>query len=160
MKFGPEYARSLRRGQGPKGDVWHLDDVLVKIKGELHNLWRVADQDGDVIDMPIQKHQNVRAAKRLLWPTTPRNTPTIGPRSHINRPDDESVCCDASNQLHKRSGFLRFRGSSTTSSGWDGTHSGRRTTGCCVPVASKNGVWLGVPEQTQPLAPAGLPSSR
>jgi len=33
LKFGPEYARNLRRRQGPKGDIWHLDEVFVKIRG-------------------------------------------------------------------------------------------------------------------------------
>ena len=30
-KFGPEYARNLKRRQGLLGDVWHLDEVFVKI---------------------------------------------------------------------------------------------------------------------------------
>ncbi len=29
-KFGPEYARNLRRRQDPNGDIWHLDEVFVK----------------------------------------------------------------------------------------------------------------------------------
>ena len=32
-KFGPEYARGLRRHQGRLGDIWHLDEVFVKIRG-------------------------------------------------------------------------------------------------------------------------------
>ena len=66
MKFGPEYARNLRRRQGRKGDIWHLDEVFVKIRGELHYLWRAVDQDGDVIDILVQKHRNARAAKRFF----------------------------------------------------------------------------------------------
>ncbi len=38
-KFGPEYARKLNRRQGRLGDVWHLDEVFVKIGGERHYLW-------------------------------------------------------------------------------------------------------------------------
>ncbi len=33
-KFGPEYAQNLKRRQGRLGDVWHLDEVFVKIRGE------------------------------------------------------------------------------------------------------------------------------
>jgi putative transposase len=66
MKFGSEYARNLRRRQGRKGDIWHLDEVFVKIRGELHYLWRAVDQDGDVIDILVQKHRNARAAKRFF----------------------------------------------------------------------------------------------
>ena len=54
-KFGPEYARRLRRHQGRLGDVWHLDEVFVKIRGERHYLWRAVDQDGDVIDIAAHR---------------------------------------------------------------------------------------------------------
>ena len=30
-KFGPEYARKLRRRVGPLGDTWFLDEVFVSI---------------------------------------------------------------------------------------------------------------------------------
>jgi putative transposase len=43
--------------------VWHLDEVFVKIGGELHYLWRAVDQDGDVIDILVQRYRNARAAK-------------------------------------------------------------------------------------------------
>ena len=48
-KFGPEYARRLKRREGRLGDVWHLDEVFVKIGGERQYLWRAVDQAGDVI---------------------------------------------------------------------------------------------------------------
>ena len=65
-KFGPEYARGLRRHQGRLGDIWHLDEVFVKIGGERHYLWRAVDQDGDVIDILVQRYRNARAAKRFF----------------------------------------------------------------------------------------------
>jgi len=65
-KFGPEYARKLKRRQGRLGDMWHLDEVFVKIGGERHYLWRAVDQDGDVIDILVQRFRNARAAKRFL----------------------------------------------------------------------------------------------
>ena len=65
-KFGPEYARKLKRRQGRLGDIWYLDEVFVKIRGERHYLWRTVDQDGDVIDILVQRHRNARAAKRLF----------------------------------------------------------------------------------------------
>ena len=66
MKFGPEYARKLKRRGGARGDIWHLDEVLVKIRGKLHYLWRAVDQDGDVIDILVQKRRNGRAAARFF----------------------------------------------------------------------------------------------
>ena len=66
MKFGPEYARKLKRRQGRLGDVWHLDEVFVRIGGKRHYLWRAVDQDGDVIDILVQRYRNARAAKRFF----------------------------------------------------------------------------------------------
>ena len=34
--------------------------------GELHYLWRAVDQDGDVIDILLQRRRNARAAKRFF----------------------------------------------------------------------------------------------
>ena len=65
-KFGPEYARKLKRRQGRLGDIWYLDEVFVKIGGERHYLWRAVDQDGDVIDILVQRYRNARAAKRFF----------------------------------------------------------------------------------------------
>ncbi len=45
FKFGPEYARSLKRRQGRLGDTWYLDEVFVTIRGERQYLWRAVDQD-------------------------------------------------------------------------------------------------------------------
>ncbi len=65
-KFGPEYARSLKRRQGRLGDVWHLDEVFVKIRGARYYRWRAVDQDGDVIDILVQRYRNARAATRFF----------------------------------------------------------------------------------------------
>ncbi len=65
-KFGPHYARKLRRRQGRLGDIWHLDELFVNIQGTRHYLWRAVDQDGDVIDILVQTHRNARAAKRFF----------------------------------------------------------------------------------------------
>ena len=50
-KFGPDYARQLKRRQGRLGDTWFLDEVFVTINGERQYLWRAVDQDGDLIDI-------------------------------------------------------------------------------------------------------------
>jgi putative transposase len=65
-KFGPEYAQNLKRRQGRLGDVWHLDEVFVNIRGERHYLWQAEDQDGDLIDILVQRYRNARAAKRFF----------------------------------------------------------------------------------------------
>ena len=66
LKFGPRYARSLRRRQGRLGDTWHLDELFVSIRGRRHYLWRAVDQDGDVIDILLQPRRDRCAAERFL----------------------------------------------------------------------------------------------
>ena len=65
-KFGPEYARRLKRRQGRLGDTWHLDELFVNIRGQQHYLWRAVDQDGDVIDILLQPRRDRRAAERFF----------------------------------------------------------------------------------------------
>ena len=57
IKFGREYARGLRRRQGPLGDTWHMDEIFVTIQGQRQYLWRAVDQDGDVIDILVQSRR-------------------------------------------------------------------------------------------------------
>jgi putative transposase len=38
----------------------------VNMQGKRHYLWRAVDQDGDVIDILVQKHRNAHAAKRFF----------------------------------------------------------------------------------------------
>jgi len=66
QKFGPDYARKLKRRQGRLGDTWHLDELFLKINGELQYLWRAVDQDGDVIDILVQSRRDQHAADRFF----------------------------------------------------------------------------------------------
>jgi putative transposase len=66
LKFGPAYARRLRRKTPSRRDIWHLDEALVTIAGKKHWLWRAVDQDGYVLDEIVQDRRNTKAAKRLL----------------------------------------------------------------------------------------------
>ncbi len=66
LKFGPKYARTLKRRQGRLGDTWHLDELFVTIQGQQHYLWRAVDQDGDVIDILVQPRRDRHAAARFF----------------------------------------------------------------------------------------------
>src|SRR5919205_658874 len=66
LKFGQEFANQIRRRLPRAGDKWHLDEVVVKISGVKHWLWRAVDQDGMVLDILVQRRRDKRAAKRLL----------------------------------------------------------------------------------------------
>jgi putative transposase len=66
LKFGQAFANQIRRRLPRAGDKWHLDEVVVKISGVKHWLWRAVDQDGMVLDILVQSRRDTRAAKRLL----------------------------------------------------------------------------------------------
>jgi putative transposase len=65
-KFGPAIARGVRRRAPRPGDIWHLDEVRVVIRGAIHWLWRAVDQHGVVLDEILQRRRDKRAAKKLL----------------------------------------------------------------------------------------------
>src|SRR5499426_4320174 len=45
-KFGQPFANRIRRRLPRIGDKWHLDEVVLKIAGVKHWLWRAVDQTG------------------------------------------------------------------------------------------------------------------
>ena len=66
QKFGQQYANQLRRLRSQTGDKWHLDEVFLRINGELHYLWRAVDQHGNVLDILVQGRRNKRAARKFF----------------------------------------------------------------------------------------------
>ncbi len=66
LKFGSEFAARLRRRRPRPGDTWHLDEVFLRINGELHYLWRAVDEHGVVFDILVQSRRNATAAKRFF----------------------------------------------------------------------------------------------
>jgi len=65
-KFGLKYATRLRRNHQGYGDTFFLDEVFIKINGKQHYLWRAVDQDGEVVDIFLQKRRDGSAAKRFF----------------------------------------------------------------------------------------------
>jgi putative transposase len=65
-RFGPKYAARLKRKHQGYGDTFFIDEVFVKIDGKQHYLWRAVDQDGEVIDVYLQKRRDGAAAKRFF----------------------------------------------------------------------------------------------
>lgn len=43
-----------------------MDEVFIRIDGKQYYLWRAVDQDGDVVDILMQKHKDKRAAGRFF----------------------------------------------------------------------------------------------
>ncbi len=44
--FGPDYAGQVRRRRPRLGDKWHLDEMVIRMNGVQHYLWRAVDQRG------------------------------------------------------------------------------------------------------------------
>ena len=66
IKFGSKYAARLRKRHQGYGDTFFIDEVFIKIHGKQHYLWRAVDQDGEVVDVFLQKRRNAKAAKRFF----------------------------------------------------------------------------------------------
>ena len=64
-KLGQQYANQLRRRRARPGETWHLDEVFLKINGQRHYLWRAVDQDGNILDILVQRRRNKAAAGAL-----------------------------------------------------------------------------------------------
>ena len=69
-RFGPLFAMSIRRRRVQNTNysnwTWHLDEVFVKINGELHYLWRAVDHEGEVLEAYVTKTRNRKAALKFL----------------------------------------------------------------------------------------------
>ena len=58
--------RRLRQRRPRPSDRWHLDEMVVRIASERLYLWRAVDDEGEVLDMLVQRRRDSRAALRLM----------------------------------------------------------------------------------------------
>jgi len=65
-KFGPLFARELRRSRSRPTGRWHMDEMVVTIAGKRFWLWRAVDSEGEVLDLLVQSKRNTAAAIRLM----------------------------------------------------------------------------------------------
>ena len=66
IKFGPLIAANLRRRRSSPTGRWHLDEMVIRIAGRRMYLWRAVDDEGEVLDVLVQKRRNKPAALKLL----------------------------------------------------------------------------------------------
>src|SRR3954447_15878585 len=66
LKFGPAFARNLRRLRPRPTGTWHLDEMVVSIQGRQMYLWRAVDSEGEVLDLLVQAKRDTKAALRLM----------------------------------------------------------------------------------------------
>lgn len=65
-KFGPLIARRLRKQRPIPSPRWHLDEVVCWIGGRRMYLWRAVDDEGEVLDVIVQRRRDNEAALKLL----------------------------------------------------------------------------------------------
>jgi transposase-like protein len=66
LKFGPLFARELRRRRHRPTSRWHLDEMAVLIGGKRFWLWRAVDDEGEVLDLLVQRRRDKNAAVKLM----------------------------------------------------------------------------------------------
>ena len=66
IKFGPQIARRLKMLRPSPSPRWHLDEVVCSIGGKRMFLWRAVDDEGEVLDVVVQRRRDTDAALRLL----------------------------------------------------------------------------------------------
>ena len=88
LKFGPAFARNLRRLRPRPAGKWHLDGIVVSIQGRRMYLWRAVDSEGEVLDLLVQSKRDSR-----------------GPAAHAQAVQETGLCtrraCD------RQAGLLR-----------------------------------------------------
>src|SRR5471032_2366784 len=70
-RFGPMFAGEIRRKrvQAMRAYThwkWHLDEVYVKINGEMRYLWRAVDHEGEVLESFVTKERDKAAALKFI----------------------------------------------------------------------------------------------
>ena len=70
-RFGPMFAGDIRRQRvsrmrGLRHWRWHLDEMYVKLNGEMVYLWRAVDQEGEILESYITKTRDKEAALTFM----------------------------------------------------------------------------------------------
>ena len=70
-RFGPMFANEIRkkRVEAMRQHThwrWHLDEVYVKINGEMRYLWRAVDHEGEVLESFVTKERDKAAALKFI----------------------------------------------------------------------------------------------
>jgi putative transposase len=91
-RFGPMFAGDIRRQRvsrmrGFRHWRWHLDEMYVKLNGEMVYLWRAVDQEGETLESYVTKTRDKAPAltfmkKALKRHGSPEKITTDGLRSY------------------------------------------------------------------------------
>ena len=82
IKFGPQFARALKKRRPAPSPRWHLDEMVCNVRGKRMYLWRAVDDEGEVLDLVMQRQRDTEAALKLLrrlLATSPSHPPPSSP---------------------------------------------------------------------------------
>ena len=70
-RFGPMFAADIRRQRvsrirGFRQWKWHLDEMYVKLNGEMVYLWRAVDHEGEVLESYVTRKRDKSAALAFM----------------------------------------------------------------------------------------------
>jgi putative transposase len=65
-RFGTLFACRAKAARNRTGSTWHLDEMMVSLRGETFLLWRAVDEHGTELDVLLQKRRDKAAAKRFF----------------------------------------------------------------------------------------------
>ncbi|MCP3732926.1 IS6 family transposase [Sphingomonas sp. MG17] len=70
-RFGPLFARDIRRQRvdrmrGFRHWKWHLDEMYIKLNGEMVYLWRAVDHEGEVLESYVTRTRDKKAALTFM----------------------------------------------------------------------------------------------
>jgi len=70
-RFGPMFAAEIKKKRiaavrGLPQWRWHLDEVYVRINGEMRYLWRAVDHEGEVLESFVTKTRDKSAALKFI----------------------------------------------------------------------------------------------
>ena len=70
-RFGPLFAAEIKKKRsahirGAPQWRWHLDEVFVRINGEVNYLWRAVNHEDEVLEMFVTKRRDRKVALRFL----------------------------------------------------------------------------------------------
>ena len=79
LKLGAPIARNLRHTRPIPNGYWHLDEVVIVIRGQRYWLWRGVDNEGEVLDFLVQSKRNAKAALKLMRKAAEETRPAHPP---------------------------------------------------------------------------------
>lgn len=65
-RFGRYFANCIRRDRPRPNDKWHLDEVVIPIRGKKHWLWRAIDANREILDMLFANAQKRKGYKAVF----------------------------------------------------------------------------------------------